>query len=77
MSGAAVSRDAHWLAYYSGQSGIPEVFVRPFAEGKVTGEAWQISAGGGAYPKANKVNLHVNMLQNWFDELDRRLGPER
>jgi serine/threonine-protein kinase len=156
MSGAAVSRDAHWLAYYSGQSGIPEVFVRPFSEGKVTGEAWQISAGGGAYPlwsksrnelfyqtpegrvmvvayaadgktfrpskpriwstrrigysvvpgtsffnsasrpyditpdgdtiisweaddqpRENKVDLHVNVLQNWFDEVDRRLGPER
>jgi len=26
-------------------------------------------------PKEVKVNLHVTMLQNWFDELRRRLPP--
>jgi serine/threonine-protein kinase len=129
-----------------------QVFVRPFANGKIAGsEAWQISAAGGAYPvwsraarqllyatsegrimvvdytverdsfhglkprlwtdkqigtilaptpfggrrlfdltpngrriiawepqeqpKEAKVDLHVTMLLNWFDELRRRLPP--
>jgi hypothetical protein len=26
-------------------------------------------------PKEAKVDLHVTMLQNWFDELRRRLPP--
>ena len=26
-------------------------------------------------PKEPKANLHVTMLQNWFDELRRRLPP--
>jgi serine/threonine-protein kinase len=158
MGGAAISRDGRWLAYSSGDTGLPEVFVRHFADEKITGEGmWQISAAGGAYPLwsksrnqllyltpqghvmvvdytvdgqnfrpskprpwsdkpiggisgvpgrtffnagfrpydlttdgrsiitaqaddqpgETKVNLHVTMLQNWFDELDRRLASAR
>jgi serine/threonine-protein kinase len=46
-----ISPDGHWLAYTSGRSGTPQVFVRPFANGKIAGSGvWQISAAGGAYP---------------------------
>jgi Tol biopolymer transport system component len=54
-SGAAISRDGHWLAYSAGATGAPEVFVRPFRDGKVMGEGMvQISFGGGAYPLWSK-----------------------
>jgi serine/threonine-protein kinase len=41
------SPDGRWIAYYSNESGQPEVYVRPYptSVGK-----WQISTGGGLYP---------------------------
>jgi Tol biopolymer transport system component len=41
------SPDGRWIAYYSNESGQPEVYVRPYPSsvGK-----WQISTGGGLYP---------------------------
>ncbi len=44
----ALSPDGRWLAYVSDESGLPEVYVRPFpntADGK-----WQISNDGGVEP---------------------------
>ena len=150
--GGTISPDGRWLAYTFVASGTVQVFVRPFANGKIAGSgAWQISAAGGAYPvwsraarqllyatsegrikvvdyavegdsfhdlkprlwtdkqigtitggipfglgrlfdltpdgrriiawepedqpKEAKVDLHVTMLLNWFDELRRRLPP--
>jgi serine/threonine-protein kinase len=155
--GGTISPDGRWLAYTSNASGRPQVFVRPFANGKIAGSGVsQISAAGGAYPvwsrsraarqllyvtsegrvmvvdytlegdsfhnskprlwtdkqiggatslgrapfgvgrpifdltpngkriiawepeqppKEPKANLHVTILQNWFDELRRRLPP--
>jgi serine/threonine-protein kinase len=164
IGSGAISPDGRWLAYTSRASGTPQVFVRPFANGKIAGNGvWQISAAGGAYavwspavaarqllyataegrimvvdytvegdtfhglksrvwtdkqigtvpgnattsildlrqganginrlfdltpdgrriiawqpqeePSEAKVDLHVTMLQNWFDELRRRLPP--
>ena len=49
--GAPISPDGHWFAYTSGAPGSLQVFVRPFANGKIAGEGvWQISSAGGAYP---------------------------
>jgi serine/threonine-protein kinase len=45
---AAFSPDGRWLAYSSNESGIPEVYVRPFPG---PGGKWLISAGGGLFPK--------------------------
>jgi Tol biopolymer transport system component len=42
------SPDGQWLAYASNESGRYEVYVRPFPD---TGGRWQISNGGGAYPR--------------------------
>jgi serine/threonine-protein kinase len=59
MPGGTISPDGRWLAYTSltagdtpsGASGTPQVFVRPFANGKIAGSGVsQISAAGGAYP---------------------------
>jgi len=44
---ASFSPDGKWLAYYSGQSGTYEVYVRSFPD---NGGEWQISNGGGSSP---------------------------
>jgi Tol biopolymer transport system component len=44
----AFSPDGRWLAYGSMESGIYEVYVRPFPG---PGGRWQISSGGGTFPK--------------------------
>jgi len=41
------SPDGRWLAYGSNESGILEVYVRPFPG---PGGKWQISNGGGTFP---------------------------
>jgi serine/threonine-protein kinase len=46
-----ISPDGRWLAYTSTESGQPEVYVRSFPSG---GGRWQISDGGGAYPRWNR-----------------------
>ncbi|MEO8370647.1 MAG: hypothetical protein ABI806_15800 [Candidatus Solibacter sp.] len=42
-----VSADGRWIAYVSNESGIFEIYVRPFPG---PGGRWQISAGGGEAP---------------------------
>jgi Tol biopolymer transport system component len=44
----AFSPDGSWLAYQSNESGNYQVYVRPFPG---PGGKWQISTGGGLYPK--------------------------
>jgi Tol biopolymer transport system component len=44
----AFSPDGRWLAYMSDESSSYEVYVRPFPG---PGGKWQISTGGGLYPK--------------------------
>jgi len=48
---AAISPDAHWLAYMSLESSRPEVFVRPLSG---SGGKWQVSNAGGVMPKWSK-----------------------
>jgi serine/threonine-protein kinase len=44
-----VSRDSRWIAYQSDESGVAEVYVRPFPDvGK--GGRWQVSEQGGSRP---------------------------
>ena len=42
------SRDGHWVAYETNDSGRFEVFVQPFP---VRGVKWQVSTGGGIQPR--------------------------
>jgi dipeptidyl aminopeptidase/acylaminoacyl peptidase len=50
-SSAEISPNGRWLAYSSNDSGRMEIFVRPFAGGKIAGGGrWQVSAAGGAFP---------------------------
>jgi len=59
----AFSPDGRWLAYMSYESGSPEVYVRPFPG---PGGKWQISTGGGGYPKwsHNGKELFYETLNN-------------
>ena len=43
----AFSPDGRWLAYMSNESGVFEIYVRPFPG---PGGKWQLSSGGGSYP---------------------------
>jgi Tol biopolymer transport system component len=43
----AFSPDGRWVAYSSDESGISEVYVRPFP---ASGGRWQVSDGGGRFP---------------------------
>jgi serine/threonine-protein kinase len=44
----AFSPDGRWLAYHSNETGVLEVYVRPYPG---PGGKWQISNGGGVAPK--------------------------
>jgi len=66
----ALSPDGRWLAYTSNESGINEVYVRPFPD--ATGGRWQVSNGGGSEPRWSRtgrelfyldVDLHLNAIQ--------------
>jgi serine/threonine-protein kinase len=145
--GGVISPDGRWVAYTFSTYSTGQVFVRPFANGRIASSgSWQISAAGAAYPvwsraarqllyvttdghvmvvdytvegdsfhaskprlwtgkqiaqllqvglgrlfdltpdgrriitsepeeqlKGAKVDLHITMLLNWFDEVRRRL----
>ncbi|HEY3176325.1 MAG TPA: protein kinase [Candidatus Polarisedimenticolia bacterium] len=45
---AQISPDGRWIAYGSDESGRREIYVGSFPEG---GGRWQISTGGGGYPR--------------------------
>lgn len=54
----AFSPDGRWVAYTSGESGRPEVYVRPFVESGPSGQGanmveglWQVSTNGGVVPR--------------------------
>jgi Tol biopolymer transport system component len=45
---AVFSYDGKWVAYFSAESGRPEIYVRPFPE---AGGKWQVSTSGGTQPR--------------------------
>ena len=45
----ALSPNGHWLAYSSNESGVSELYVRPFPD--TDKGRWQISNGGGSEPR--------------------------
>ncbi len=66
----ALSPDGRWLAYASDESGINEVYVRPFPD--ANGGRWQVSNGGGSEPRWSRtgrelfyldVDLHLSAVQ--------------
>jgi serine/threonine-protein kinase len=60
------SPDGHWIAYRSNESGINEIYVRPFPAG--SGGRWQISNGGGLYPRWAKQDGEL-----FYETTDNRI----
>jgi serine/threonine-protein kinase len=50
------SPDGRWLAYFSNESGRPEVYVRPFPG---PGGKWQISTDGGLFPTWSRTRREL------------------
>ncbi len=51
-SNGVLSPDGKWLAYQSGESGIEEIYVRPFPD--IDGGRWKVSLEGGTRPVWNR-----------------------
>jgi serine/threonine-protein kinase len=47
-----ISPDGRWMAYFSWESGVPQIYVVPFSG---TGGKWQISTDGGTEPIWSKT----------------------
>jgi len=54
--GAVFSPDGHWLAYVSTESGLPEIYVKPFPG---PGGKWQVSTDGGLGPLWARKGLQL------------------
>jgi serine/threonine-protein kinase len=63
----AFSPDGRWMAFASDESGLYEVFVRPFPEANGGGK-WQISSGGGKMPVWSRDGKNL-----FFEDLDNRI----
>jgi serine/threonine-protein kinase len=65
----AFSPDGRWLAYRSTESGVNEIYVRPFPG---PGGKWQISTGGGLYVfwSTNRRELFFENMENQIMVLD-------
>ena len=65
----ALSPDGRWIAYSSDEPGRSEIYVQPFdAGGALSGRKWQISNGGGAWPRWRRDGRELFYLSG-----DRRL----
>ncbi len=60
----AFSRDGRWLAYTSYESGVPQIFVRPFPEGAKGGWQAQISTLSGRYPLWSRTAREIFYATN-------------
>ena len=49
-SNAKFSPDGHWIAYQSNESGISQIYVKPFPAPAGGGGKWMVSQGGGQDP---------------------------
>jgi serine/threonine-protein kinase len=58
--GAAVSPDGRWIAYTSEESGVDEVYVRPFPGSDRA--RWQISTAGGVVPRWSRDGRQLYYL---------------
>jgi hypothetical protein len=58
----AVSPDGHWLAYTSLESGMSEVYVRPFPA--TNSGRWQVSNGGGSQPRWSPDGRELFYIDN-------------
>jgi Tol biopolymer transport system component len=54
-----ISPDGRWMAYFSWESGVPQISVVPFSG---TGGKWQISTTGGTEPRWSKTGHELYYL---------------
>jgi hypothetical protein len=54
----AFSPDGHWLAYTSTETGVTQIWVRPFP-GSASSGRWQVSKNGGTYPQWTQDGRHL------------------
>jgi serine/threonine-protein kinase len=71
----SVSPDNRWFVYVSDETGVNEVYVRPFPD--VNGGKWQISTGGGAAPLWNPRGRELFYVDaaNQMTAIDLSRGP--
>jgi serine/threonine protein kinase len=68
-----MSPNGRWLAYASDESGVLDVYVRPFTpSGSPASGKWQISTGGGGQPRWSRDGKELFYLSN-----DRKLVAVR
>ena len=70
---AAVSPDGRWLAYASEESGIFEIYVRPFPD--AASARWQISAAGGSDPVWSRNGRELFYLSAQNEMTIVQVGP--
>jgi eukaryotic-like serine/threonine-protein kinase len=60
-----ISPDSRWVAYVSDESGLQEIYITSFPEGK---GKWKVSSNGGAYPawRADGKELFYQNITNDF-----------
>jgi serine/threonine-protein kinase len=70
------SPDGRWIAYESDESGIEEIYVRPFPGGQAG--KWQISTGGGLFPiwSNNGRELFYETPDNHIMVVDYRVNGD-
>jgi serine/threonine protein kinase/Tol biopolymer transport system component len=62
----AISPDGRWVAYSSDETGIDEIYVRPFHG--TSGGKWQVSSGGGNIPGWSRDGKKL-----FFENMDGRI----
>jgi serine/threonine protein kinase len=71
-----VSPDSRWVAYVSDESGLQEIYITSFPEGK---GKWKVSSNGGAYPAwraDGKELFYQNITSDFFACPIAEKGPE-
>jgi serine/threonine-protein kinase len=68
----AMSPDGRWLAYQSDETGITEVFIRPFPE--VDQGKWQVSGGGATAPLWSRDGRELFYLSQSNDMMAVRVS---
>jgi hypothetical protein len=69
----AVSPDGRWLAYASDESGVFEVYVRPFPD--VSTARWQVSVSGGTLPVWASTGRELYFISGHGDMSSVELKP--
>lgn len=72
---AQFSPDGHWIAYMSNESGVAEIYVRPFVPGaEAPGGKSMLSKGGGMLPRWRGNQLIYSQLDGRVWAVDVTIG---